>query len=400
MIVLYKNKNFIFKRAFFYIALFIFINNFSFCSIISDVESKCIWVSEKNLIDSLKINSLINFSKENDLNKIFFKVRNNGDSFYKSNLVYHSEMLDSLFDPLEYLLKKTENLNIEIHAWFNTYLLWNKAYFPQNREHYYYLCPNCLESDINGKSDSKIQLTKNQSKEWEGVFLAPTHPDVNNYLVSIINEIIYNYDIDGIHLDYIRYQDSFYGYNPKGIEDFINQFDIDPRDINRGIISTRFGYAESFIDTVIYNWDNFKTNKITELVRSVKYSILNDSLDIQLSASVKPNYYNAKFRWHQDWISWIDENIIDFVIIKNFSSNLSEFSINNKIISSQLSDFNQKSKIYIGLSAYESPTILSDKILLSRLQGYQNFSIYEYEIGIDTLQFYDAIFNVLNFNLN
>ena len=104
MIILYKNRNFIFKRAFIYIALFIFINNLSFCSIISDVQSKCIWVSEKNLIDSLKIESLINFSKVNDLNKIFFKIRNNGDAFYQSNLVYRNEMLDSLFDPLDYLI--------------------------------------------------------------------------------------------------------------------------------------------------------------------------------------------------------------------------------------------------------------------------------------------------------
>ena len=399
MFILYKNKELILKRAFFYIALFIFISDFSFCTIISNVDSKGIWVSERNLIDSLKIDSLVTFSKEKNINKIFFKVRSNGEAFYQSELVSKAEILDSLFDPLHYLLKKTENLNIEIHAWLNTYLLWNNIYFPQNIEHFYYTCSDCLEADINGKSDSKIELTQNQSKEWEGVFLSPIHPDVNDYLLTIINEIINNYNIDGIHLDYIRYQDSFYGYNKKGIDTFMNQFDVDPRDINRGIISTRFGYSESFIDSAIYNWDNFRTNKITELVRSIKYSILNDSINIQLSASVKPNYFNAKFRWYQDWMSWIDENIIDFIVIKNFSSNLSEFNTNNKIISSKLSNFNQKNKIHIGISAYESPSILSDKILLSRLQGYNHFTIYEYDLGIDSLNFYDSIFNVLNFKL-
>ena len=132
MFILYKNKELILKRAFFYIALFIFISDFSFCTIISNVDSKGIWVSERNLNDSLKIDSLITFSKEKNLNKIFFKVRSNGEAFYQSELVPKAAMLDSLFDPLHYLLKKTEDLNIEIHAWINTYLLWKKLYFPEN----------------------------------------------------------------------------------------------------------------------------------------------------------------------------------------------------------------------------------------------------------------------------
>ena len=400
MNVLIKNTNFILKRAFIYIALFIFMYDFSFCYILPNVQSKSIWVSEKNLLDSLKIDSLLTFSKKNDLNKIFVKVRDNGESFYKSDITYNYQELDSLFDPLDYLIKMSSGSNIEIHAWLDAYLLWNKQHLPENKQHYYYLCPDCLESDINGKSDGKIELNKNQSKNWEGVFISPIHPEVNDYLLLIIKEIINNYDIDGINLDYLRYQDSFFGYNSKGIDTFINQYEVDPRDINRGLISERFGYSESFIDTAIYNWDNFRTSKITELVRSVKYSILNDSLDVHLSASVKPNYYNAKFRWYQDWMSWIEENIIDFVIIKNFSSDLSEFNVNNKLISYKLDDYTKREKIYIGLSAYESPSILSDKILLSRLQGYENFSIYEYDISIDSLKFYDPIFNVLNFKIN
>ena len=33
----------------------------------------------------------------------------------------------------------------------------------------------------------------------------PGNPQTDNYLASIVREIVSRYDIDGIHLDYIRY---------------------------------------------------------------------------------------------------------------------------------------------------------------------------------------------------
>lgn len=47
-------------------------------------------------------------------------------------------------------------------------------------------------------------MLKLYNNEW---FLDPGHPATTPYLLSIIEEITCNYDIDGIHLDYIRYPD-------------------------------------------------------------------------------------------------------------------------------------------------------------------------------------------------
>ena len=52
----------------------------------------------------------------------------------------------------------------------NIYKLWDKNFYPKNKNHFYYQCPECLEYDINGKSDSSIKLDKIQSLEWEGIF--------------------------------------------------------------------------------------------------------------------------------------------------------------------------------------------------------------------------------------
>ena len=63
-------------------------------------------------------------------------------------------------------------------------------------------------------------------------------------------------------------------------------------------------------------------DKITEFIRSIKYSIINNSLNLQLSAAVKPDILEAKYRWYQDWQSWIEEDIIDYCVIMNYYSDL------------------------------------------------------------------------------
>ena len=130
-------------------------------------------------------------------------------------------------------MEKTKNTEIEIHAWFNTYILWTKPSLPVDSTHFYYICPQCLATDVNGKSDKDINLNQNHSSNWEGIFLSPLHEKVNSHLILVIDEILKTYDIDGLHLDYVRFQDIFYGYNLSGIDNFINKYNFNPRDLDR-----------------------------------------------------------------------------------------------------------------------------------------------------------------------
>ena len=67
-------------------------------------------------------------------------------------------------------------------------------------------------------------------------------------------------------------------------------------------------------------------SKITEFVRAVRYSTMKDSLDIKLSAAVKPDIFEAKYRWYQDWTTWIDEGIVDFCVVMNYYTNFNKFN--------------------------------------------------------------------------
>ena len=388
------------NRALKYIAFLFILQNILFSEILKNVNDKYIWVNRESIIDTSSINSVLSFAHNNNINKIFFQIRGRGDALYESQLVPKFEGLDSLFDPLHYVLEKTKNTEIEIHAWFNTYILWTKPSLPVDSTHFYYICPECLATDINGKSDKDINLNQNHSSNWVGIFLSPLHEKVNSHLILVIDELLKTYNIDGLHLDYVRFQDIFYGYNLSGIDNFINKYNFNPRDLDRGIISTRFGFLEHEVDSLQNMWDNNKLNSITDLIKSTINLIENNGIDIDLSIAVKPDIIESKYRWSQDWISWLKSDLIDYAVIMNYETDINKFNLHNKLIKNRLNHSNLN-KVIIGISAFNQNALsASDKIILSRLNGYENFSIFNYNIVKDSSNWYLPIINTLNFNIN
>ena len=383
----------------FIILLFLSIDIFP-KSLIPKINDNSLWVKSSSILDSSAVDSVYNFAVKNKVNKLFYQVRFRGDALYNSKLVPKHEKLDSIFDPLNYILKKVEDSDIEIHAWFNTYILWSSTDVPKDSTHFYYNCPDCFQVDLNRKSDGTIELNQIHSYEWEGIFLSPLHEKVNSHLILVIDEILKTYDIDGLHLDYVRFQDIFYGYNLSGIDNFINKYNFNPRDLDRGIISTRFGFLEHEVDSLQNIWDNHKLNSITDLIKSTKNLIENNGIDIDLSIAVKPDIIESKYRWSQDWISWLKSDLIDYAVIMNYETDINKFNLHNKLIKNRLNHSNLN-KVIIGISAFNQNALsASDKIILSRLNGYENFSIFNYNIVKDSTNWYSPIINTLNFNIN
>lgn len=393
----FKNKK---NKAVHYIAFFFILSfNALNANILTNINESCIWAKSDAITDSTKIDSLLSFSEKNNIDKIFFQIRSRGDAFYESQLVPKSNAVDSLFDPLNYAIENAKEIDVEIHAWFNTYILWSDIIPPTDSLHFYYSCTECFATDINGKSDRDIRLNQHHSYNWEGVYLSPLHPHVNEYLLLVVDELIKTYNLDGIHFDYIRYQDIFYGYNSTGIDIFENKHGFNPKDLNRGVISTRFGYKEDEVDSLTNLWDQYKLDSITNFLISVKNLIINDGYTLEMSVAAKPDILEAKYRWYQDWIYWINENIIDYAVIMNYEKNINKFNLYNKLIKNRLT-FEKMKKINIGISMFNQDAIsVSDKILLSRLNGFENYSLFSYDVGKDTLGWYKPVVKVLNFNL-
>lgn len=132
--------------------------------------------------------------QEANFNTVFLQARLRGDVIYRSVIEPRSSVFTGKvdgnpgYDPLAFAIAECHKRGMECHAWFVT--------FP-------------LGSDQSVKAQGKRSPVKRQPKlckRYNGAwYLDPGLPGTSDYLVSLVRELVANYDIDGIHFDYIRY---------------------------------------------------------------------------------------------------------------------------------------------------------------------------------------------------
>ena len=123
-----------------------------------------------------------------NINTVYFHVHPMGDAYYSSQIYPKGAYYDGSFDPLEIFLDEAHKRDISVHAWINPLRLQT-------------------ENEINGLPDSYIvkrwikddlPFVKNVNGCW---YLDPGYPDTVELLVNTVNEIVENYEVDGVHID-------------------------------------------------------------------------------------------------------------------------------------------------------------------------------------------------------
>ena len=381
-------SNRILSRALIITALFFFSNNFIQAQL-SDLETRCLWIVRESMYTQSSIDSALLYAYKSNYDIVFVQVRGRGYAFYDSNIVPKHPKIDPDFDPLKYTLRLGKALGIEVHTWLNSYILWSSKYEPKDPQHLYHTHKEWTEADRNLKMDYQIKLSEPKSPQWEGIYLSPLHPEVNTYLLSVYSEIINEYEVDGIHLDYIRFQDEIYGWNYYGMKEFEKIYDYSPRDIARGII------PYDFVDSMNVAWKQFRLDSVSELVNDTYVSIQNSGKTISLSASVKPNLLEARNRWNQDWGRWIQDGYIDFVVPMNYFKEIRHFNNSIQIMKSNLhkDDIN---KVIMGVATYnQDAQSVADKILLTRLNGFKGVSVFSYDAHKNNLEWFQLVTEAL-----
>lgn len=170
-------------------------------------ETRAVWVSTNYRLDwppptyneEEQKNELIrifNTIEQKNLNTIYFQVRSNGTVLFKSSSEIFSPFITGeigkfgSYDPLEFAIKEAHKRGLEIQAVVNTMRVFsgNDILVKNNPLHISQIHPEWVYEKSNGS-----------------IWLDPGIPEVRKYLVELINEIVQNYNVDGIQLDFIRY---------------------------------------------------------------------------------------------------------------------------------------------------------------------------------------------------
>jgi len=275
-------------------------------------------------------------------------------------------LVDSDFDPLHYLISNCKNKDIKVHAWLNIYYLWSSPKKPSQIDHLFFRKPDWLDRKSDDEYIFKKNFLNDEKKiivDKEGFFLAPTNPDVNLHLISVISELTKNYQIDGIHYDYIRYHSADYGYNKVGLSNFFELNKYDNKLIDED-------FKRLFID--------YKSNSITQFVKKANVEIKNNLPNCIISAAVKPNIFKAKLTFSQEWDLWLSAGYIDWAVPMNYNTDNNDFVQNMHTIKDNLPR-KFHNKIIVGISTYnQSPRSAGKKINRLKRMSFNNISIFSY----------------------
>ena len=193
-----------------------------------------IWVVRHSVTSPEKVRRLVTFASVNGYTDLFIQVRGRADAYYNSRIVPRATLLPkNNYDPLADIIPLAHSKGIKVHAWVNMYLSWSARTLPKDPSHIVNKHPEWVEVNGHGKSDLEF-VAQNGRNGREGVYLSPLNDDSNNHLLDVITEIVQNYSVDGVHLDYIRYQDRDYGYNRAGRKKFLMQYNVDPVTLGNG----------------------------------------------------------------------------------------------------------------------------------------------------------------------
>lgn len=157
------------------------------------------WPHNRTSVDVQKreLADILDRLKKYNFNTVFFQVRGRGEVLYNSKIEPMSSLIapsgkgQPAFDPLAFAIEECHKRGLACHAWIVTYPLGNDKHV----------------RSLGARSVLKKNpsLAKKFKGEW---FLDPGNPRTDDYLLSIVREIVQGYDIDGVHFDYIRYPDN------------------------------------------------------------------------------------------------------------------------------------------------------------------------------------------------
>lgn len=250
------------------------------------------WPSSKNLSTTSQKNEVISIldkHKANNINAILLQVRPSCDAFYQGGKEPLSEWLvgtqggnlSSYYDPLQFWIDEAHKRGMELHAWFNPY---RSVVSSGSSVHSTHISKTHPEWNITyGSSPYKL--------------LDPGIPDVRNYVVSVIMDVVRRYNIDGVHFD-----DYFYPYGGMTTQDDASWGSYPRGFTNRA--DWRRDNVNLFVRTV---YDSIKTVKPW-----VKFGI--SPFGIWKSGTPPGTFgLNAYVEIYCDAVNWISNKKIDYV---------------------------------------------------------------------------------------
>lgn len=177
-----------------------------------DGELRGVWVDRWTYTSADDVSEIMERSAAAGFNTVFFQIRGNADAYYRSSYEPWAKGLsgtlggDPGWDPLAVAVEEGHRNGLEVHAYVNAFPLWSGTTPPAESSPRHALLehPDWLVADESG-----TPMALNSGYVW----MSPGNPAVRERLRDVVEDIVDHYDVDGVHLDLVRYPGAQYSHD-------------------------------------------------------------------------------------------------------------------------------------------------------------------------------------------
>lgn len=360
------------KRIYILIAAILFLNAAALCQ---QSAVRGVWLTNVDsdvLRSREKIIEAVELCMELGFNTIAPVVWNKGVTLYPSKTMkkYFGIEMDTLYsgrDPLKEVIEESHKRGIKVIAWFEFGF---SSSFKLNGGHLLAAKPHWKAIDTAGNL-----VTKN-GFEWMNGF----HPEVQNFMLSLIAEVVRGYDVDGIQGDdRLPAMPSEAGYDDYTVAKYkkTHAGKTPPRDCkNPEWLQWRADILNAYM------------GKIYRTVKKIKKNVL---------VSMAPSIYPwSKEEYLQDWPTWVRQGYVELVAPQLYRYKTEDYrKLLEEIVGTQVSAKNKPRfvpGILLKVGSYYAPEELLRECIAANREARVNGEFFFFYEGVKK---YPALFREL-----
>ncbi len=309
-------------------------------------ETRAAWMWGSTLLTREAVDGVVAGAREAGLNILIPGLTGAGKFCAKSELWPIRDDVEEGLDPLGYLIDAAHAAGIEVHPWFSV------TYRRQPFGDY-------LPSDID---------MIDENGEVRGVGADVHRPQYRDFIVDVMVGIARDYEVDGIHLDYIRTMSRC--YCEKCRDEFQEQF------------------GRPLTEAADEEWVTWQRAAIGDIVRRTAEGVRQVRPNAIMSAAVFSNMAGGAVQG-QDPAEWARRGWLDVVIPMDYSMQTLAVHSHEKTFLEALDDDEQ---LVTGLSLYmrsgeailpRPPELVKAQIQLVRSMGIHGYALFRLGILSD-----------------
>jgi len=268
------------------------------------------WVQQASLQSAEAVRRMVATAATNGIDTLFVPVRTT---------------LTNGFDALAEAIPAARAQGMRVYAWLNVNLVSGPSELPASRDHVIYqhpdwlmvpreLAPELMSVDVRSPEylGRLARWTRANADRLGGLFVSPLHPGAQAQLAAAAREIVSRYDVDGVHLDQLRFPGPDFDYSRGAVDAF--RTSVRPRlsaaeraRIDAVELIDPFAYPEELGE----EWRLFRQTQVTALVTRLRTTIKSVRPDVVVSATIVSDAGRAAQEAFQDWQTWMDNGFVD-----------------------------------------------------------------------------------------